>query len=217
MKTNQGRNERSGRRLAGSSMLLIAIVSALAAGLLASTATAPAAPLKAASGSVSEADFHNAMNKLWEDHITWTRLVIVDFNAGSPELKADETRLLKNQVDIGNAIKPYYGAAAGNKLTSLLKTHILQAVTILQAVKDGNTPKLNTALKAWYVNAHQIAAFLSKANPRNLPLAATTAMMNNHLKLTTAEVVAHFKGKYAADVAARSRTEYDASSAKSRR
>ncbi len=30
-------------------------------------------------------------------------------------------RLLRNQTDIGNAVKPYYGAAAGNQLTKLLK------------------------------------------------------------------------------------------------
>ena len=50
------------------------------------------------------------MRKLWEDHITWTRLVIVSFAGGLPDLQATEARLLANQVDIGNAIKPYYGA-----------------------------------------------------------------------------------------------------------
>jgi hypothetical protein len=58
------------------------------------------------------------MDKLWEDHITWTRMVIVDFAAGLPDLRTAEARLLRNQVDIGNAIKPYYGRAAGNQLTN---------------------------------------------------------------------------------------------------
>jgi len=81
--------------------------------------------------------FRSAMDKLWEDHITWTRIVIVDFAAGLPDLKAAETRLLHNQADIGNAIKPYYGTAAGRKLTSLLRTHILEAVPVLAAAKAG--------------------------------------------------------------------------------
>jgi len=144
----------------------------------------------------------SAMNKLWEDHITWTRMVIVDFAAGLPDLKVAEARLLRNQADIGNAVKPYYGAAAGNKLTSLLRTHILEAVPVLQYAKAGDKPKLATALAAWYANAHQIATFLAHANPRNWPQAAMDSMMKKHLALTTKEAVARLQGHWAADVAA---------------
>jgi hypothetical protein len=75
-------------------------------------------------------------------------------------------------------------------------------VPVLAAAKAGNKAKLGSALKAWYANAHQIAAFLSTANPSNWPLSATTAMMNTHLKLTTTEAVAHLKGQWRADIAA---------------
>jgi hypothetical protein len=49
------------------------------------------------------------MGKLWQEHVAWTRLAIVEFAAGLPNLKATEARLLRNQVDIGTAIKPYSG------------------------------------------------------------------------------------------------------------
>jgi hypothetical protein len=75
-------------------------------------------------------------------------MVIVDFAAGLPDVKAAGARLLRNQADIGNAVKPYYGAAAGNALTRLLRTHILEAVPVLQAAKDGDKAKLSTALSA---------------------------------------------------------------------
>ena len=143
-----------------------------------------------------------AMDKLWEDHITWTRMVIVDFAAGLPDLPTAEARLLRNQVEIGNAIKPYYGRAAGNKLTRLLRTHILEAVPVLQAAKAGDKTKLTAALNAWYANANQIAAFLSSANPHNWKLPMMRAMMKQHLALTTNEAVARLQGKWAADVAA---------------
>jgi hypothetical protein len=146
--------------------------------------------------------FVRAMDKLWEDHITWTRMVIVDFAAGLPDLKAAETRLLRNQTDIGNAIKPYYGTAAGNKLTQLLRTHILEAVPVLADAKSGNKAALTKALAAWYANAHQIAQFLASANPHNWPLPAMDAMMKNHLALTTKEGVARITGRWAADIAA---------------
>ena len=143
-----------------------------------------------------------AMDKLWEDHITWTRMVIVDFAAGLPDLKTAEARLLRNQADIGNAIKPYYGAAAGKKLTSLLRTHILEAVPVLVAAKEGDKAGLTKALAAWYANADQIARFLSSANPHSWPLPMMRTMMKQHLALTTKEAVARLQGNWTADVRA---------------
>src|SRR4051794_38895285 len=65
--------------------------------------------------SQSAVRFHDAMRKLWEDHISWTRNVIISFevnvsdsSATLPDLGATLDRLFQNQVDIGNAIKPYY-------------------------------------------------------------------------------------------------------------
>jgi hypothetical protein len=98
-----------------------------------------------------------------QDHVTWTRDVIISFVTDAPDLKPALARLLRNQVDIGNAIKPYYGAAAGHRLTGLLQTHIKEAVPVLTTAKAGDQPALKRALATWYANAHQIAAFLSKA------------------------------------------------------
>ena len=182
-----------------------AAIAGLAAALSLLLATEHAAPAHAArtdTTSPKAAAFSASMAKLWEDHIVWTRMVIVDFAAGLPDLKAAETRLLRNQTDIGNAIKPYYGAAAGNALTQLLRTHILEAVPVLQAAKDGDKAGLTKALDAWYANAHQIAVFLSKANPNAWPLPMTSSMMKHHLDLTTTEAVARLEGHWSADIAA---------------
>jgi hypothetical protein len=144
--------------------------------------------------------FHDAMRKLWEDHITWTRLVIVSFAADLPDLSATEQRLLRNQVDIGNAVKPYYGRAAGSKLTKLLKEHITGAVALLQAAKAGDSAKLAQAKAAWYANGRRIADFLSAANTRNWPRTAVRAMMKAHLDETLKEAVDRLQGNYAADI-----------------
>ena len=146
--------------------------------------------------------FRTKMDKLWEDHITWTRIVIIDFAAGLPDLPTAEARLLRNQVDIGNAIKPYYGAAAGKQLTRLLRVHILEAVPVLAAAKAGDKVRLTQALSTWQANANEIAAFLSKANPHNWPLSMTNAMMRQHRALTTKEAVARLQGNWSADVRA---------------
>src|SRR5881392_1307792 len=95
--------------------------------------------------SMTKPEFRAAMRKLWEDHITWTRLFIVSAVADLPDKDATTQRLLQNQVDIGNAIRPYYGDAAGDKLTALLKEHILGAAELVGAAKAGDSAALKTA------------------------------------------------------------------------
>ena len=142
------------------------------------------------------------MRKLWEDHITWTRLYIVSATASLPDKDATAQRLLRNQADIGNAIKPFYGEAAGTKLTALLKDHITIAVEIIDAAMKGDAARKDDAVKRWSANADDIAAFLSGANPSNWPAADMKKMMRDHLDLTTAELVARLQKNWAADVQA---------------
>src|SRR6185437_4077414 len=156
------------------------------------TAT-PATPAKAS--------FHDQMRELWEQHVAWTRLAIVDFASGSAGFNATAGRLMQNQVDIGDAIKPFFGDAAGDQLTSLLHDHIAIAVEVLQAAKAGDTAAFNDADARWYANANDIADFLSAANPRSWPDAMMRDMMKVHLDQTLAEASDELQGDYAAGVA----------------
>lgn len=149
-----------------------------------------------------QAALHDAMRKLWEDHITWTRVFIISAVADLPDKATATERLLQNQVDIGNAIKPLYGEPAGNKLTALLKEHITTAAEVVAAAKANDQAKLADANKRWFANADQIADFLSSANPKNWPQAEMRSMMKEHLDLTTQEAVARMHGDWAADVKA---------------
>jgi hypothetical protein len=158
---------------------------------------APGGPQKA--GAASE--LHDAMRKLWEDHITWTRLYIVSAAADLPDKQATTERLLQNQVDIGNAIKPYYGNEAGEKLTGLLKSHITIAAELVTSAKGGDTARTQDANRRWVVNADAIAEFLSGANPSAWPSEEMKRMMHEHLSLTTTEVQDRLKGNYPADIA----------------
>jgi hypothetical protein len=142
------------------------------------------------------------MRKLWEDHITWTRLAIISLTTNSPDTEATVGRLLQNQTDIGDAVKPFYGNAAGNQLTALLKQHILIAADLIAAAQAGDGPKLADEQASWVANADQIAAALHSLNPRNWSLGEMKDMMHRHLDLTTEEVVARLQGNWSADVAA---------------
>ncbi len=152
--------------------------------------------------TASAATLNENMRKLWEDHITWTRNVIFCIADDLPGKDQAVKRLLKNQDDLGNAIKPYYGEEAGKKLTELLYPHITIAAEVVAAAKADNKAALDDANKRWQTNADEISAFLSKANPTNWPLSDMKKMMDDHLKLTTDEAVHRIKKDYDADVVA---------------
>jgi len=161
-------------------------------------ACATAAMSTATSPSPASAQLHDGMRKLWSDHVVWTRLYIIAAVAGDASAQTAANRLLRNQEDIGNAIAPYYGAAAGTQLTNLLKQHILIAVDLVAGAKAGDQAKVADADRRWHANADDIATFLSGANP-NWPKATVLAMLNQHLALTTQEATARIQGRWADD------------------
>ena len=65
-------------------------------------------------------------------------------------------RLLQNQTDIGDAIKPFYGDEAGNELTRQLKQHILIAADVIAAAKAGDAAALAAAQAQWAANGDDI-------------------------------------------------------------
>ena len=145
--------------------------------------------------------FHDAMRGLWQYHGTYTERAIVSFVAGNPDTNAVIATLLQNQVDIGNAVKPYYGAAGGKALTKLLTTHINDAVGVLKAAKAGDAAATKKASAAFYANGNQIAGFLHEANPDNWSLGALQTMMRIHLDQVIGLAVDQIKGKYNAAIA----------------
>ena len=187
------------------SMRRLVIVAALALGLsgLAIALTPGTHEHDALAASrTSRAVFHDGMRALWEDHIVWTRMVIVSAADDLPDLPTAVDRLLRNQDQIGDAIKPFYGEAAGEQLSSLLREHIVVAADILTAAKAGDTAGVDTAAAAWYANGDAIGTFLADANPRQWDRAEMQAMMRDHLDLTLAEAVARLEGRYVDDAAA---------------
>ena len=140
-----------------------------------------------------------AMRRLWMDHTVYTRLYIVSAFAGIPDAQVVAGRLLRNQEDIGNAIVPYYGKDAGNKLTDLLKQHIMIAVDVVAAAKAGDQKKFAESDKKWIANADDISAFLSAANP-NWPKKDAADLLHLHLQLIREFVTARLAKNYAEEI-----------------
>jgi hypothetical protein len=184
--------------------MLIALFSALVALAVAGghDAAAHGGESHAATIPQTELALRQDMRKLWEDHVTWTRIAVISLTTDSPDTQATVGRLLRNQTDIGNAIKPYYGAAAGKQLTSLLREHIVIAADLIAVARKGDQKGVASQQARWAANANKIATLLSNANPRFWKLPEMKAMMRDHLRLTTDEVLARLQQKWAVDVRA---------------
>jgi hypothetical protein len=190
------------------SVRALCLVPVAALYLVSVAAQAQAAPSAASSTGMYETsrataavEVKMAMRKLWEEHIVYTRNYIISELAGLPDRDAVAQRLLRNQDDIGNAIKPYYGDAAGKKLSALLRDHIVVATEVVKTAKAGDKMKLADAQRKWTANGKEIAAFLSGANP-NWPKKTLEEMLQKHLDLTTGEVVGRLNKDWAADIKA---------------
>lgn len=171
-------------------------------GLGSAPAARAAGETKTASApTMSAIDLRNSMRKLWTDHTTYTRAYIVSAVAGLPDLGTVTQRLLRNQDDIGSAIKPIYGEEAGKKLAALLRDHILIAADITKAAKANDSKGVDAGEKKWKANADDIAAFLAGANP-NWKKPMLTDMLHKHLDFVTQQVVSRIKADWPADIQA---------------
>jgi hypothetical protein len=145
--------------------------------------------------------YHDTWRKLWEDHITWTRLVIMGVFDSLPGEGAYQSRLLKNYEDMEDVLRPYYGDEA-EELGDLIQDHLVIAVEILNAAKAGNTAAFLDAKARWYQNGQDIAELMATLNPKHWPLGEVETMWRDHLDATLAEAVAHLTNDFAGDVAA---------------
>lgn len=181
------------RRLFGAALIGVALVGASGC-----AQPVPQAPIGNAE-TVAAVNFRMAMRKLWEEHISYTRNFITSALAALPDQGAVTQRLLRNQDDIGNAIKPYYGDAPGAQLTLLLRDHIVIAADIVGAAKAANAALVATKQQEWTANGVALALLLSGANP-NWARADLEGMLQRHLDLTTGEVVARLGADWEADI-----------------
>ncbi len=177
-------------------LVAFAMVSTIATGALAKK------HMESKDSKMSALGYSNEWRKLWEDHITWTRLVIV---AVLDDLSSNATqnytaRLLQNPGDMGKALAPFYGKEQANLFADLVTQHLVQAAGILVDIKTGVDP--TAALAAWYQNAHNISVLMNKLNPNNWGLGPADRMWKQHLDATVNETLANFGKNWNAEVEA---------------
>lgn len=154
-----------------------------------------------ASTRLVQAEFAARMRGLWEDQSTFTRNFVISSLAGLGDTDAVTLRLLANQDEIAGALKPFYGAATGDRLAVLLRDQVMIAADVIKAARTRDAAALTARKLAWAANADRIAALLAEVNPAwSRP--ALVAMLRRHLELTTMAITARLRADWSADLEA---------------
>lgn len=146
--------------------------------------------------SNAEQILSNHMRLLWEQHVYWTRMVILSMVFGLPDTEFVTNRLLQNPKDFEAALKPFYGQDIAAGFEKLFTSHLTIAAELVKAAKAGDSAAAADAEKRWYANADQIAAFLGRINPY-WSAQEWRKMLYDHLAMTKTEAVDILTHKYA--------------------
>jgi hypothetical protein len=144
-------------------------------------------------------DILNKMREAWEQHVFWTRLLIVSLTDKLSDEKETEKRLLKNPYDIASIFGRFYPANVVKEIADIITEHLQIGAQIIIAARDGKEKDVAMLEKEWYENADKWAKYFAKINP-NYNYEELKAMLNTHLKLTTDEVTYRLQKNHAAEI-----------------
>ncbi|MGN1117406.1 MAG: acetylglutamate kinase [Acutalibacteraceae bacterium] len=141
----------------------------------------------------------NRIRQLWSQHVYWTRFFIISTAADIGDLEPVTKRLLRNPKDFAVLLAPIFGMRAACRFEELFTQHLMVGADLVNAAKNGETDKANTAREKWYKNADEIAAFLASINCC-WSEAEWKSMMYCHLEMTQKEATLRLQGNFTADI-----------------
>ena len=148
---------------------------------------------------VNDIDLKSALRKLFTDHGVFTKFVANAIVDGTQDVDALVPRLLQNQIDIGNQLKPIVGVEKGKKASVLLMRHIELAAEVIKAAK-GKSSTLNDQIAKLFSNSEEIAKFLTSLNPKKLPYSATKSMFDMHNQFVIDMTVARLSKEFQKEI-----------------
>lgn len=145
--------------------------------------------------------FKSKMRDLWIQHVIYTRQFIISSidNLQSPDIPFVIQRLMMNQEEIGDLLKPYYGDKKSIILTNLLKEYIqIAGDFVISNIKKDIELSMSIKMR-WYVNAIEIAKYLHDINSK-INKIIIRDMFFDHLDFTERELLARIRKDYVADI-----------------
>lgn len=149
--------------------------------------------------SAKAVELREALRDLWIGHVFWVRNVALTTRLGDAGgAKVAEENVVKNARAIADAIIPFYGKPAADKLFGLLAGHYGAVKEYMIASYAADTAAKGVAVEKIKANATEIAGFLSSANP-NWPKETLVSLLFTHGAHHIAQIDAFAVKDYAAE------------------
>lgn len=160
------------------------------------TATCPGTTTQP--GNNMGVDLRQRMRMAWLNHITLVKFYLISFFENLSSQNAWKDAVYKNAEEILAIFAQYYPASAMQRFRKLFMEHLRLTDEVAAGLK-ADPAFSGAAMENWYINAEEIASFLSRQTPAYNET-ELRKMFYDHLDMERQQMEAYLDGDYETDI-----------------
>ena len=143
-------------------------------------------------------DLRQRMRMAWLNHITLVKFYLISFFENLSSQNAWKDAVYKNAEEILVIFAQYYPASAMQRFRKLFMEHLRLTDEVAAGLK-ADPAFSGAAMENWYINAEEIASFLSRQTPAYNET-ELRKMFYDHLDMERQQMEAYLDGDYVTDI-----------------
>lgn len=143
-------------------------------------------------------DLRQRMRMAWLNHITLVKFYLISFFENLSGQNAWKDAVYKNAEEILAIFAQYYPASAMQRFRKLFMEHLRLTDEVAAGLK-ADPVFSGAAMENWYINAEEIASFLSRQTPAYNET-ELRKMFYDHLDMERQQMEAYLDGDYETDI-----------------
>ena len=143
-------------------------------------------------------DLRQRMRMAWLNHITLVKFYLISFFENLSGQNAWKDAVYKNAEEILAIFAQYYPASAMQRFRKLFMEHLRLTDEVAVGLK-ADPAFSGAAMENWYINAEEIASFLSRQTPAYNET-ELRKMFYDHLDMERQQMEAYLDGDYETDI-----------------
>ena len=143
-------------------------------------------------------DLRQRMRMAWLNHITLVKFYLISFFENLSGQNAWKDAVYKNAEEILAIFAQYYPASAMQRFRKLFMEHLRLTDEVAAGLK-ADPASSGAAMENWYINAEEIASFLSRQTPAYNET-ELRKMFYDHLDMERQQMEAYLDGDYETDI-----------------
>ena len=143
-------------------------------------------------------DLRQRMRMAWLNHITLVKFYLISFFENLSSQNAWKDAVYKNAEEILAIFAQYYPASAMQRFRKLFMEHLRLTDEVAAGLK-ADPAFSGAAMENWYINAEEIASFLSRQTPAYNET-ELRKMFYDHLDMERHQMEAYLDGDYVTDI-----------------